>query len=56
MTKNLKFDVEKLDNGYIVNVNYQPEKYTDMVDKRYFFDTVEQIHALYLEYLQKLAQ
>ncbi len=56
MTTRLKFDVEKLDNGYLVNVQYQPQKYTDSEFKNYFFETLEQVKECYATYLAKLAE
>jgi hypothetical protein len=56
MSIKLRFEVEKLDNGYLVNMQYQPKNFKDTEFKNYFFDHPSKVESLYAEYLAKLAQ
>lgn len=55
-TERLEFDVERIENGYLVNLNYSPIDYSKVIYKRYFFVDMEAVTRLYSEYLAMLQQ
>lgn len=55
MNVKLSFDTEHLDNGYLVNVNYQAAAFKDTYYKRFFFNTLDEVKACYAEQIGQLA-
>ena len=53
-TPKLDFDVEKLDNGFLVNIHYQPIDYSKGEYLRFFFTTIDEVRQCYTEWSAKL--
>lgn len=54
-TPKLEFDVEHLDNGYLIVVHYDAVEYKDSYYQKYFFTTLEEVKECYAEQIQKLS-
>lgn len=56
MTKTIEFSVEKMENGWLLNVRHYAEKFEDNVSKRYFFTDIDDANKQMVEMMLEKMQ